>query len=587
MASQLVATSTETAPDQSFIFTPITATNEDILSEKSTAELLNKWGLTHSLFKSTFSFDKLYKEYQSEKIVRDFFTDSSNFMFFHSPPGKSINLNVDTLKIIPMTCTVTNMDFFDRLYVESSAEGPGLVKKSGNICGCFEEMFYGMYIGDELRKMFVSDESDQLGIFSESEMDEFIYNLLKLVCLGGTVNQYEDTLQPYLEVVLQLYRNLITVVKDPISEEIRTSSLVYTVTGYNQDKLIFPSNHVHPQNCLACIMKLKWGILSAGKISHDFVSALKALPSAEHQVVAVAARNEKSAQEFATFHTIPKFYGGYQSLYADEEVQIVYIGVTNPQHLECVKQALVHKKHVLCEKPLGINCREVEEMVTTASANKVFFMEAVWTRFIPSTNALREELISGSIGEIRYIHAEFGIHPIPLPARMSDPDLGGGSILDLGVYVVNLTSMVMGNKRPSKISVSGSRNDKGVDESAYFTLEYPGDVVAQLACSAVVQMNNTLSVYGSKGYLRLATPFHASDKLETSDGVREFPFPQSDAKYNFRNSVALCYEAVHCRECIMQGKTESPIMPLEDSWVVCGILDEARKQLSVKYPQDI
>ncbi|KAI6648016.1 Trans-1,2-dihydrobenzene-1,2-diol dehydrogenase [Oopsacas minuta] len=334
-------------------------------------------------------------------------------------------------------------------------------------------------------------------------------------------------------------------------------------------------------------MELKWGILSAGKISNDFVSAIKTLPSAEHQVVAVAARDKKSAQEFAIFHTIPKFYGGYQGLFTDEEVQIVYIGVTNPQHLECVRQALIHKKHVLCEKPLGINCREVEEMITIARANKVFFMEALWSRFLPSTTALREELIKGSIGEIRYIQAEIGIHPLPMPTRLSDPDLGGGSILDLGVYAVNIVSMVMGNKRPSKIYVAGSRNDKGVDESAYFTLEYPGDVVAQLACSVVVEMGNALSVYGSKGFLRLVAPFAATEELETSDGVREFPFPPSDAKFNFRGSVALCYEAAHCRECIMQGKIESPIMPLEDSLVVCGILDEARKQLGVKFPQDI
>ena len=254
MANLIANTSSETTPDKPFIFTPLAASSEDIFSDKSTAEFLNKWGLSNSLFKLTFSLDRPFREYQAEKIVRDFFTDANNSIYLKSPPGVSINLNMDSFSIAPIACTVTSMEFFERLYVEASLESPGLVRKSGKICGCFEDVFYGMYIGDELRKMFVSDESDHIGIFSEAEMNEFIYYLLKLVCLGGSINQYEDTLQPYLEVVLQLYRNLISVVKDPVTEQIRTNSLVYSVTGYKQDKLVFPSDLSHPQNvCYAII----------------------------------------------------------------------------------------------------------------------------------------------------------------------------------------------------------------------------------------------------------------------------------------------------------------------------------------------
>ena len=252
-----------------------------------------------------------------------------------------------------------------------------------------------------------------------------------------------------------------------------------------------------------------------------------------------------------------------------------------------MKKALAHKKHVLCEKPLGMNSREVEEMIASAAANKVFFMEAVWTRFLPSVVALREELNKGSIGPVHYVHAEFGSHHSATPARQSELELGGGSLLDLGVYVVNLTSMVLGGTRPVSIQGKGSKNESGVDVKAHFTLEYPGNVFAQLACSFVVTMNNSLTVYGEKGYLRLLAPFHAPDKLETNTGVTEFPFPSSDAKYNFGNSVGLCFEAAHCRECIIQCKTESPVMPLEESLNVSNILDEVRKQIGVRYPQDI
>ena len=226
-------------------------------------------------------------------------------------------------------------------------------------------------------------------------------------------------------------------------------------------------------------------------------------------------------------------------------------------------------------------------MIAAARANNVFFMEALWSRFLPSIVALREELSKGSIGQIQHVHAEFGIRPSPMPARLSDLEIGGGSLLDLGIYVVSLTSMVLGGKPPVRIQGLGSKNENGVDEKAHFTLEYPGNVFAQLACSIVLKMSNTLTVYGEKGYLRLLAPFHAPDKLESDTGVKGFPFPSSESTYNFQNSVALSFEAAHCRECIIQGMTESPIMPLEESLNVSNILDEVRKQIGVRYPQDI
>ena len=225
-------------------------------------------------------------------------------------------------------------------------------------------------------------------------------------------------------------------------------------------------------------------------------------------------------------------------------------------------------------------------MIAVARANNVFLMEALWSRFLPGVVALREEISKGTIGHIQYVHAEFGIRPSIMPARLSELELGGGSLLDLGVYVINLASMVLGGTRPVSIQGMGSKNENGVDEKAHFTLEYPGSVFAQLACSTVLVMSNTLTVYGDKGFLRLLAPFHAPDKLESSMGVKEFPFTLSEAKYNFKNSVALSFEAAHCRDCIMQGKTESPVLPLEESLNVSNILDEVRKQIGVRYPQD-
>ena len=225
-------------------------------------------------------------------------------------------------------------------------------------------------------------------------------------------------------------------------------------------------------------------------------------------------------------------------------------------------------------------------MIAIARANKLFLMEAVWTRFLPSAVALREELSKGTIGDIHHIHCQFGAPWSQSSPELTQLEMGGGSLQHIGVYAVNLTSMVMGGKRPDRILGSGSKNENGVDVKAFFTLDYPGKVFAQLSCSVCVKLSNTLTIYGEKGYLRLPAPFHASDKLETSEGVREFPFPPSDAKYNFVNSVALCYEADHCRDCIVEGKTESPVLPLNESLLVTNILDEVRKQLGVVFPQD-
>ena len=253
MAGPLVSISSDSNPDQQFTFTHLIKSGEIFLQDKAIADFLSKWGLSQSMFKLTFSFDQAFREYQAEKVVRDLFSDKSNFEHFKAPYGRSIDLDVDKLVIEPLSCAVTSMEFFDRLYLDPSSEGPGLVRKSGQICGCFEDMYHEMCVGDELRKMFVSDESDHMGIYSESEMNEFIYHLLKLVCLGGALNQYEDTVQPYFDVVLFLYRNLINVVKDG-SDNIRTSSVVYRVTGYKGDKLVFPSVHYHPQNiCYAIV----------------------------------------------------------------------------------------------------------------------------------------------------------------------------------------------------------------------------------------------------------------------------------------------------------------------------------------------
>lgn len=155
-------------------------------------------------------------------------------------------------------------------------------------------------------------------------------------------------------------------------------------------------------------MALKWGIASAGKISHDFVNAVGTLSDNDHHVVAVAARDLNRAKAFAELHDIEKYYGTYEELANDLDVEVVYIGVLNPQHLPVAMLMLKHGKHVLCEKPLCMNEKEVKELVTFAGQNKLFLMEAIKSRFYPSYQHLRDQIDNDKLGEIQEVHVTMG-----------------------------------------------------------------------------------------------------------------------------------------------------------------------------------
>lgn len=165
-------------------------------------------------------------------------------------------------------------------------------------------------------------------------------------------------------------------------------------------------------------MALRWGIASAGKISHDFATAVATLPAADHKIVAVAARNQKNAQEFADLHDIERAYEGYVQLAQDENVEVVYVGTLNPQHYEVVLLMLENNKHVLCEKPLCMNQRQAAHVLRVAKERKLFLMEAIWSRFFPAYTYLSEQVKSGALGEIQEVSVGFGF-PIAEVARLA------------------------------------------------------------------------------------------------------------------------------------------------------------------------
>jgi len=332
-------------------------------------------------------------------------------------------------------------------------------------------------------------------------------------------------------------------------------------------------------------MSLKWGIIGCGKISHDFVSSLSSLPKGEHQVVACAARKQESAQDFANSHEITRAYGSYEELVKDAEVQVVYIGAINPQHKDLAKLAISAGKGALCEKPLCINLKETQELVDLARQKKVFLMEGIWSRFFPSYLRLKELLSSGVIGDILQVSAIFGTL-LDQKDRCRLKEMGGGTILDIGIYNVQFATLIFGTEKPEKIVAGGHLNSDGVDESTSATLVYKNGRTATLVTHGRVRLPNEAHVVGTKGTIKVPMRFWCPTELETPSGIEKFELPSSDKTFNYSNSVGLCYEADEVRKCMQAGRIESSLMTLDESLAMAGIMEDIRKQVGVVYPQD-
>uniref|UniRef100_A0A3B3Y2C1 Trans-1,2-dihydrobenzene-1,2-diol dehydrogenase n=1 Tax=Poecilia mexicana TaxID=48701 RepID=A0A3B3Y2C1_9TELE len=364
----------------------------------------------------------------------------------------------------------------------------------------------------------------------------------------------------------------------------------------------------------------KWGICSVGKISHDFTVALKTLPAEDHQVVAVAARKLEDAQEFARKHNISKAYGSYEELARDPDVDVVYVGVIHPCHLNACKLFINAKKNVLCEKPLAMNAKEVKEILDSAKKNDVFLMEAAWTRFFPASVEIRKLLAEEYIGEVKMVRADFGVPLFHVP-RSDQKDLGGGALLGLGISCLQFISMVYNREKPESIQASGICLETGVDESVAVILQYSKNRMAMFTCSAGVHLHGEAFIAGTNGImeasyqgwhgnnskcyveeirsvfklwfdmnlihmLQVLSPMWCPTALVVNEKVTQYPVPEPSLPLNFTYSTGMRYEAEEVRQCLLKGRRESPVMPHADSLLLAEIGDEIRQQLGVVYTQD-
>ncbi|KAM4603079.1 trans-1,2-dihydrobenzene-1,2-diol dehydrogenase [Polymixia lowei] len=332
-------------------------------------------------------------------------------------------------------------------------------------------------------------------------------------------------------------------------------------------------------------MATRWGICSAGKISHDFTVALKTLPPGDHQIVAVAARRLQDAQAFAKKHSISRAYGSYEELARDQDIEVVYVGVIHPYHLSTSLLFMNAKKNVLCEKPMALNSRQVQEMLAAAKTNNVFLMEAVWTRFFPATLEIKRLLAQGELGEVKLVRAEFGVPLMHVP-RAVEKELGGGALLDIGIYCLQFICMVFNGEKPESIQATGVCLDTGVDEGMVVTLKFSRNRMAVFTCSIAVELPNDAVISGTKGTIRVPAHMWSPTSLVVNGKETQYPVPEPYLPLNFTNSTGMRYEAEEVRQCLLKGLKESPGMSHADSLLLAEVEDEARRQVGVVYSQD-
>ncbi|MEU3749987.1 MULTISPECIES: Gfo/Idh/MocA family protein [Streptomyces] len=323
---------------------------------------------------------------------------------------------------------------------------------------------------------------------------------------------------------------------------------------------------------------VRWGILATGGIAERFTTDLLTLDGAE--VVAVASRTEASAKAFADRFGIPRAYGEWAGLFADEDVDVVYVATPHHAHREAAGLALEAGKAVLCEKALTLNAREAEELVTLSRDRGLFLMEAMWMYCNPLVLRLAELVRDGAVGEVRTVQADFGLAgPFAADHRLRDPAVGGGALLDLGVYPVSFAQLLLGE--PDSVQAHALISPEGVDLNTGMLLGWDSGASALLSCSLVADTPLTAAVTGTLGRIEVPRGFFFPERFTLHrDGREPEEFVAGDDPHSFR------HEAAEVMRCLRAGATESPLVPLEGSLAVMRTLDAVRERVGVRYPSE-
>jgi predicted dehydrogenase len=320
---------------------------------------------------------------------------------------------------------------------------------------------------------------------------------------------------------------------------------------------------------------VRWGVMGPGAIAVGFADAMRLV--ADGEIVAVASRSAERADAFGDQFGIPARYDSYAALGDDPNVDVVYVATPQSRHAPDTLAVLQARKHVLCEKPFALNARLARQMVDEGRARGLFLMEAIWSRYLPSYRAIVDVLSAGRIGEPLLVEADFGFRrPIQPEDRLFRLDLGGGGLLDLGIYPIQLCSLVLGY--PEHVAAEGVIGETGVDEQVAAVLRYPGGGLGVVKAALRVGMTCTARISGTDGSIDIPALMHCPNAITVNTGAGS---ERLDCSYE-GNGLRFEIEEVH--RCLGAGETESPTMPLDETIVLATTLDSIRAQIGLVYP---
>ena len=318
----------------------------------------------------------------------------------------------------------------------------------------------------------------------------------------------------------------------------------------------------------------RWGIIGAGKIAAKFASAINYTEGAE--LYAVASRDQNNADTFKSTHHASVCYNDYEKLAMDPLVDVIYIATPHAFHSNQAVMCMQHGKPVLCEKPMALDRIEVSKMISAAKENDCFLMEGMWSRFMPAINKVLE-IKDEALGQLRYARADFGFQaPYDPDSRLFNRSLGGGSLLDVGIYPLFLTVLLFGE--PETIQALGKLSGTGADEYCNVQFQYAGGETASIFSSITVKTSLTAELAGTKGRIYMHNPWYRTNlvTLEPNEGEpRQFSFPYDHNGFE--------YQVRHVMDCLDKGLKESPLMPLDFSLTMSRMMDKIREQVGVIY----
>ncbi len=325
---------------------------------------------------------------------------------------------------------------------------------------------------------------------------------------------------------------------------------------------------------------VRWGVLATGRIASDFAQGLALLPDAE--LAAVGSRRLEAAEAFAAEHGMAgttRAHGSYAELVEDPRVDVVYVASPHALHHEHAMLAFDAGKPVLCEKALTVTAREAEDLVRVARERRLFFMEAMWMRTNPVMRRVKQLADSGDLGRVQQVRADLGfLVDRPETHRLLAPELGGGALLDMGVYALTFAHLFLGD--PEKVEAVAEMSSTGIDLNLAISLGWPGGAVASLSSTMTAWSPRTASIATDRGRVDIGPGFHHPTEARWAEDGQEHVLREEVL------GTGLAHEAAEVHRCLRNGEVESPLVPLEDSLSIMRLMDRIRQKIGLRYAAD-